>query len=249
MQEHPYFIRNRVAVLAHRGFTPPTENTLEAFLNAIEHNADYLETDVRATKDGHAVLFHDADLSRIAGIAQTISQLTLAELQTFSPKQGGRFITLSEALSKLPHARFNIDIKEVDAVIPTVAAIEKHEAHNRVLVSSFSNSRRKKALKLLSQPVATSASGTVVLRCLIYTKLGIPLTKLLKDIGALQIPTKIYGMKLDSRRFINKVLATKTQIHFWTINDPAEIKRLIGLGAHAIVTDQTKLAKEVINNI
>jgi len=237
MQNHPYFIRDKVVVLAHRGFTPPTENTLAAFQNALDAGADYIETDTRSTLDGHAVLFHDEDLSRQTGSKIKVSQHTLAEL-----RQHIAINTLDEALRAFPNARFNVDIKDNSAIQPTVKAIEDNNCHDRVLVSSFSNKRRLKALAELSQEVATSASGSIVIKVWVRTKLGLELPKLLTGIGALQIPISTYGMKFDSERFIKAVSDTGTLIHYWTINDASQMRRLVQLGAHGIVTDNTALA-------
>jgi glycerophosphoryl diester phosphodiesterase len=63
MQEHPYFQTKKVLIFAHRGQATPTENTLEAFMLALAAGADYLETDVRTTKDQIAVLFHGHEIA------------------------------------------------------------------------------------------------------------------------------------------------------------------------------------------
>ena len=241
MQNHPYFQSGKVSVLAHRGFTPPAENTIEAFQRALDSGADYLETDVRVTLDGHAVLCHDETFQRIAGIDRNVSEMSLEEIKQIRPFETGTIISLAEALQLLPKARFNIDIKESLAIVPTVSAIEANNAHDRVLVSSFSNSRRRQALKLLSREVATSASGSIIISLWIRNLFGLNFSKALSSIGAIQIPIKIYGMRLDKPSFIKKVIETGTQVHFWTINDLDEVSRLVGLGATGIVTDETEL--------
>ena len=54
---------------AHRGASAyAPENTMSAFDLGLRMNADGIETDIRRTKDGVLVLFHDDDLLRIAGI-------------------------------------------------------------------------------------------------------------------------------------------------------------------------------------
>ena len=241
MQNHPYFQSGKVSVLAHRGFTPPAENTIEAFQRALDSGADYLETDVRVTLDGHAVLCHDETFQRIAGIDRKVSEMSLEEIKQIRPFETGTIISLAEALQLLPKARFNIDIKDSLAIVPTVSAIEADNAHDRVLVSSFSNSRRKQALEILSREVATSASGSIIISLWIRNLFGLNFSKALSGIGAIQIPIKIYGMRFDKPSFIKKVIDTGTQVHFWTINDLDEVSRLVGLGATGIVTDETEL--------
>ena len=69
-------------IFAHRGFAlRAPENTLLAFAHATNLGIDYLETDVRASADGVAMLSHDADLARLTGREVRLRQLSAAELQ------------------------------------------------------------------------------------------------------------------------------------------------------------------------
>lgn len=207
-----------------------------------------METDVRATADGIAVLAHDKTLKRVFGDRRKISEISLAELRLLKPLAGGHVATLAEALLKFPQARFNLDIKESAAITPTVVTIEEHSAHQRVLVSSFSNRRRLRALRMFSQSVATSASASVIVRAYVYNQLGLAMDTILQGIGAVQIPTKMYGMNFKDSWFIRNVQETKTLVHFWTINSEEEINDLLELGADGIVTDETELAVKCVDN-
>lgn len=246
MQDHPYFSCTGVALLAHRGFTPPTENTFESIKHAIDFGAGYIETDVRCTRDGHAVLFHDEDLRRLTGSDEKVSSLSLEEFRQLKFQDGGTPTTLVEALEKFPGMKFNLDIKDPLAVNPTVRAIEANRAHSRVLISSFSESTRQKALAQVSKPVATSASASLVLRVRLRAFLGLDVSKLLDGIGAVQVPASMYGIRFDTKRFIRQILRTGTFIHFWTINNEKTIKRLVRCGANGIVTDNTELAGRIL---
>lgn len=69
--------------LSHRGESDDApENTLEAFKLAMERDSDGLELDIRLTKDKYVVVVHDADLKRVANADLTVSDSTLAELQS-----------------------------------------------------------------------------------------------------------------------------------------------------------------------
>jgi glycerophosphoryl diester phosphodiesterase len=249
MQEHEYFNVERPVVLAHRGGTASTENTLETFKDAVRAGVFSVETDVRTTKDDVAILFHDADLKRVANIDKTISETTYAEIEKIDLIGGGKVLTLVQALTALPQTRFNLDIKDAQSIQTAAAAIELTKSHNRVLVSSFSEKRRLATLKLLTKPVATSASATIVIQLWLFHILRLPqifFTKRLNGIGALQIPRSMHGIKLDSKRFIRKVRATKTEIHYWTINNPQEMLELTALGATGIVSDMAELAVQTL---
>jgi glycerophosphoryl diester phosphodiesterase len=249
MQDHPYFKAQTPVVLAHRGGSSSTENTLETFTTAIKAGVFSIETDVRTTKDGVAVLFHDADLKRVAGLDQAIAEIDWNELQKIVLVGGGKIPTLVQALTALPQARFNLDIKDEASVQSTVNAIESTNSHERVLVSSFSNKRRLSALRILSKRVATSASASTVISLWVLHVLRLPkqcFARKLKGIGAIQIPRGMYGIKLDSKRFISKVRSTGTHVHYWTINNPQEMLELTMRGATGIVSDMSELAVQTL---
>jgi glycerophosphoryl diester phosphodiesterase len=249
MQNHPYFVKDKVVVLAHRGGTKPTENTLEAFRVALEAGTDIIETDIQATKDGIAVLFHDDDLERLIGKTAKISDLDWSELAQVVLPGNTRVPSLRQTLKEFPKTKFNIDVKAENAIGDLIAVVEELKAHDLVLVSSFSNKRRLAALKGFSRPVATSGSASVVLKVWLYSLLGMPkrlIENTLAGVGALQIPRRMSILRLDSPRFVRTVLATGTQLHYWTINDPKEILELASLGASGIVTDMPELAVQTL---
>ncbi len=71
-------------LIAHRGGVVDStlsENSLKSLEEAINRKYTHVEVDVRVTRDGHAVCFHDKNLIREAGIDMDISELTLNELR------------------------------------------------------------------------------------------------------------------------------------------------------------------------
>ena len=62
-----------------------------------------------------------------------------------------------ELVAAFPDARLNLDVKDWHSVRSLAAAIERHGVHDRVLVASFSDRRRRAVLKLLSRRTASSA--------------------------------------------------------------------------------------------
>ena len=98
-------------LVAHRGYAACyPENTLLALAAAVEAGAHYLEFDVLLTADKVPVLFHDRDLQRMCGQSGAVHDYTLAQLQTFSVSEYGKFgyrfvdnriTTLQEAINFL----------------------------------------------------------------------------------------------------------------------------------------------------
>lgn len=245
MQEFAYLSPALPRIFAHRGFAKnDAENTLEAFYSAIIAGATHIESDLQVTRDGVAVLFHDDDLLRVAGLPLKVSQLTLGQLQGLELIDGGLIPTLEQALTAFPSARFNLDFKVWGSIQPAAEVINRLRANNRVLVASFSERRRAAALKQLGGKVASSAGSPRVLGLYIANLLGLKalINRLARPVQLLQLPVKVGLIRFDNRKFIASMAKAGLEVHFWTINEPAEMTRLIGLGAHGIVTDRTDLA-------
>lgn len=242
-----WFTPSAPRMLAHRGLAiDAPENTLLAFLKALALGAQYIETDVHASKDGVAVIVHDPDLSRVAGRDVMVRELTVEQLKSIDLGEGHTFSTLAEALNAFPDARFNIDIKAADAAGPAASAILAAGATNRVLIGSFNDRRRRAAVDLLPG-VATSAAPGLILLALIGAKLGLsPLVKrALRGIDAVQMPVASGGITIATKRVIAAFHDAGVEIHIWTVNEVATMKRLLDLGVDGLVTDRVDLALDL----
>jgi glycerophosphoryl diester phosphodiesterase len=75
------FIKTRPAIIAHRGFSAVhRENSPDAWRAASEAGADFVEADIRMTRDGTLVCCHDGDLSRLAGHPGAVADSDAASL-------------------------------------------------------------------------------------------------------------------------------------------------------------------------
>lgn len=243
-----YFAPARPRIFAHRGLAlDAPENTLLAFAHAVAAGAHYIETDVHASRDGVAVVAHDADLSRVAGRDLKVSQLTLAELRRIDLGAGQGFSPLTEALDAFPETRFNIDVKAGAAVGPTISAIEKMRALPRVLVTSFDEGRRRAVADGLPR-VATSASAQRFVAALVALRAGARrrAARVLQGINAVQVPERALGIRVTTARMIELLHGAGVEVHIWTINSPERMAELLDLGVDGIVTDRVDLALEVV---
>ncbi|MDY0912224.1 glycerophosphodiester phosphodiesterase family protein [Rathayibacter festucae] len=246
----PFLSGRRPFVIAHRGFAPGAEgNTLESFERALAAGADLLETDVRASLDGVAVLVHDEDVVDAVGVRHRIDRTRWEELAECVLPSGERLLTLAEALRRLSEARINIDVKAKAAVVPTVDAVRAAGARDRVLITSFSESRRRAAVRHLPG-VATSASAPRFLAALVGAHLGQPalVRRALRGIDALQVPERAAGLPVTAPRILARLRATGAEIHLWTINDPVRMRALLDLGVDGLVTDRTDLARLAVDD-
>lgn len=251
--KHLYFSPSKPRVLAHRGLAIAPgvdENTFLAFEAAVAAGVSYIESDIQVTRDGIPVLFHDDDLSRVAGVSKRIDQITLLELSQISLVGGGQVPTLEQTLIRFSDTLFNLDVKAWGAIKPAMEVINRLEAHDRVLVSAFSEIRRRAALRLLTSPLASSAGSGLVIALYLTSLLGLTglMKALAKSANALQVPMRLGPLRFDSPNFISKVHRAGLEIHFWTINEVPEMERLISLGADALVTDRADLALELLKN-
>lgn len=249
----PYLSPAGFKIFAHRGSTESgaRENTLAAFQTAVDAGVTYLETDVQATKDGVAVLFHDSIVEYAPHWVYRMRDYTHDQVDNFlSSRNDLRLPTLADALAKFPNSKFNLDLKTKEAVAPTIAVIKELRCENRVLVSSFSGRRRRKAVKQLPG-VATSPNALLVLGIWLAARLGLTKTlwRVLRKVDALQIPTNFFGMlRFDNKSFIDTIHEYGVELHYWTINSVDEARRLKELGADGIVTDASKLMMSVFGN-
>ncbi len=243
-----YFTPAPPRVLAHRGLAVDApENTLLAFLRALSIGVTHLETDVHASRDGIAVLSHDPDLDRLTGRGIRVGDLTMRELAEIDLGHDQTFSSLAEALDTFPDARFNIDIKSADAVEPTVDAILATRSVDRVLVTSFSETRRRAAARLLPG-VATSASSTMFAAALAASKLGLAplLSYVLRGVDAVQVPERHYGIRIVTPRMLRMLHSAGLEVHVWTINAAGDMNRLLDCGVDGLITDRADVALQVL---
>lgn len=251
-ERHPYFSSPTPRVLAHRGLVTAddaahgtAENSFAAVAAAHAAGVTCVESDCHLTADGTVVLFHDEDLSRVTGDPRMVADVTLAELEALMATRGG-LITLAQALDSFPTLTFNLDVKVEAAAEPVGRLVADHGA--RVLLTSFSDTRRRKALEAASQgggirPATSAGTGTIV-RLLIGLALRLrPLVRsALSSIDALQIPERQGRVRVVTPRLLDAAHRHGVEVHVWTVNDPDDMRRLVSMGVDGIVTDRADVA-------
>ncbi|TQS71258.1 glycerophosphodiester phosphodiesterase [Ornithinibacillus gellani] len=148
---------------AHRGsLTDAPENTLPAFLHALDHGAKAIELDVQLTKDGALVVCHDHTLKRFNPAAtKRIKDCTLAEIKqidigsTFSEAyQGLTLATLEEVLDLVPpDVLLNIEIKNIPVLYEGIEqrlldCLKQYNRMETVIISSFDHVALEKVQQL-----------------------------------------------------------------------------------------------------
>lgn len=253
--ERPFFTQmtksSRPLVIAHRGGAGLfPENTLYAFEQSHKLGVDVLELDVRATKDGEPVVIHDSTVNRTTDGSGQISEMTLAEIKKldaayrFSPDGGKTFPfrgagitipTLREVFAALPAASFNIEMKQEGLVKSLCGLLRERKLTDKTVVASFRQSSLDE-FRLECSEVATSASASEVNQFLMMYKTGLG-ASYSPAMQALQVPESLLGLEVVSKEFIENAGKLNLEVHVWTVNEPAAMQRLIGMGVNGIMTD------------
>ncbi len=256
IDSHPYFTAGpsrRPLVMAHQGGNGLWPgNTMYAFGHAAALGVDVLEMDIHSTADQELIVMHDPTIDRTTNGQGAISSLTLKEIKALDAgfrwsSDGGRTFpfrnqgitvpTLAEIFNAFPNSHLNIEIKKVDS--PSIATfcrmIKEHGMTNNILVASV-HSEPMAEFRRLCPEVATSATSSEVLKFLTMEKsyLGEGYTPTAQ---ALQVPENFGAIEIVTRSFVATAHARNMQVHPWTINDEADMRRLIALGVDGIFTD------------
>jgi glycerophosphoryl diester phosphodiesterase len=212
-------------VLAHRGrHTVCPENTLDAFAAAAAQGADGIETDVRLSAAGEAVLFHD----RVAPDGRPVAALTRAELAAVA---GYPVPTVEEALDAFPELLWNLELKTPAAVERTTAAVAARLATHRFLVTSFWHPLVDRfahfpgvecGLLLASRPASFEAFAGL------FPHDG-------------RVWTAVWHYEVLDPGFLDQARALGFRSFVYAVETPEEHRRCVDLGLTGVITDRVDL--------
>lgn len=234
--------QDEISIIAHRGnaFAAP-ENTASALERAITDGADFLEVDIRMTADGKLVLWHDADLQRVYGRPERISQLDWSDLRTldagawFSPDfTGERILTLEEVI-ELARGRANLfldlkpDHNSRDLARQVVILLRRENALEGTVIAAAEryvlNEARAMEPRLQTALLAEFVIG--------------PLDDEQFDILGLRHNRVTTGAVARARQLGYK-------LYVWTVNQPEAMSKFIDMGVDSIITDRPDLLAQLL---
>jgi glycerophosphoryl diester phosphodiesterase len=231
---------------AHRGGSEEVEeNTMAAFRHAVALGYRHVETDVQSTRDGVAVIFHDDTLERMTGEAVRIDALDWADLTHRRTKGGAGIPRLDHVLEEWPDLNLNLEAKSDAAVAPMADAIKHANALARVCVGSFSAARTAALRARLGQGLCWSPAQGGVL-ALWLRGWGLPMRH--AAFPAVQVPPAHHGIPVVTPRFVAAAHRAGTQVHVWTVDDEAEMNRLLDFGVDGLMSDRPTLLKSVLQS-
>lgn len=250
-------------LFAHRGGEGRwPSNTLLAFERSLALGADVLELDIHSTADDALVVRHDPVVDTTTDGRGRIRDLSLSDIkkldaghawtadggQTFPFRaQGIAIPTLEEVIRAFPQAHLNIDIKPEDpqVVQQFCRTLRDLDLLERVTVGSF-HDRQMALFRRLCPEVPTAAGVAETRSFLILSRLH--LDRFYRSPAkAFQIPERAGRLRIVTPRFIRRAHAHGLQVHVWTVNEVADMRRLIAWGVDGLMTDYPDLLAEVLD--
>jgi len=203
---------------------------MAAFLRAEKLGAQAMELDVRLSRDGVPMVFHDPTLERMTGLTGRLADHTAAELGRMQVGSTIGVPALRDVLgaTTLP---LIVEIKEVLAQEPVAGVILAAGEAERVVLAS----EHHEALDAFRRPpflVGASARDILALW-------SAPLRGMPADVpAAYSVPYRHKGiLPVATPRLIRNAHALGVPVHVWTVDDPALARRLWDRGANGIVTN------------
>jgi len=222
--------------IGHRGAGKEIpENTIASFNAALDAGMDAVELDVRRTKDGKLIVFHDEKMKRLTGAGGSIGDYTLAELERMKVLGSDYGIpTLDEVLDAVGDKAKSIliEIKEVGTEKAIVDTVKKHMLAGKVIIVSF-HEEALKAIKEFDKDISTG---------LIYASYKSPIYNnpidAAKALGA-EYLLPLY--RFTHTKNVEDAHKNGLKVIVWTIDDREAAKEFKNKGVDGIATDYPEI--------
>ena len=250
-------------LIAHRGGSAlAPENTLAAFDRAEMLGADAIETDVRLSRDGVVMVFHDEDTARLTGKPGSIEARTTADIAeldaafSFTPDHGVTFPlrgagvripSFAEALRRHPRMRFNVDAKGAEPALVDALArtVQEARAEDRVCVGSFLDAQAER-LGALLPGVCRFLPQEAATRHVLAAKAGAAPVGLPAGYDLADLPARMGDMTVVDPPVVEHFHRLGIPVHVWTVDDEDEMRALLAIGVDGIVTDRPDVLGRVL---
>lgn len=221
-------------VIAHRGGTKDTENTLEAFRNFSSTGADGVELDIRSTEDGVQVVIHNETFTA-NGVEFTVLKLSLEVLRALNPS----VCTLDEALDVIAATGKEIYLNPKDTALGAecVQAIRERGLQSRTLYLCGND--------LLLQEIY-EADHSAVLGYALSASQDATGDSLVKKMKSLHISYIMLNKALCTQENVNYWHDKGYKVCAWTVNDSAMMQSVCNMGVDSILTDYPEQCAAVV---
>lgn len=229
-------------VVAHRGGCAlGPENTLVAFDRGMAAGADALELDVHLSADGVVVVHHDETLDRTTNDSGPIARRTAAELARVDAGEGAGVPTFAEVLRRYPDVPIIVEMKVDTAAMGEALAREVRRAGAAERVCAAGFGRRSLAAARAALPEMDSSAAHTEVRMALYRSwIGWPARRV--PYGGFQVPESAQGHRIVSPRFVRHAHRQGLKVQVWTVDEEADMRRLLDWDVDALITNRPDLA-------
>jgi len=240
-----FFESPRALVFAHRGGCAlGPENTCVAFDRGIAAGADGLELDVHLSADGVLVVHHDETLDRTTSGSGPLAARTAAELARLDAGDGAGVPTLREVLRRYADVPIIVEMKANSAVMGAALAREVQRAGAAARVCAAGAGVRGLAAARAALPgMASSAAHAEVQIALYRSWVGWPARR--APYGGFQVPERAVGHRIVSPRFLRHAHQRGLKVQVWTVDEEADMRRLLDWGVDALITNRPDVAVRI----
>src|SRR5690606_1565736 len=229
-----------IEVVAHRGFSSVApENTMLSFAKAIQAKVDMIELDVHLTSDQKMVVIHDETVDRTTTGTGWVKDLSLAEIKELTIRNHAdlKVPTLAEVLTLIQnnHHVLNIELKtdQIDykGIEQTVIGeVKRFGLEYRIIYSSFNRQTLKRLKELDPKSQIAVLFGVDDLPTQPWEAIA--------EMDADAIHTDYTSVRRD---WVENCYRHNIQVRPYTVNDICDMKQLIELEVHGIITDDPDL--------
>ncbi len=186
--------------------------------------------------------FHDATLDRVTDSRGRIDRLPWAQVRR--ARIGGiePIPLLTDVLAAWPDVCVNLDVKSESGIAPAADAVRATGALPRVCVGAFSARRVSAMRRLLGPDLVTGLAPHEALSLRLARG---PLAAGLRGRCA-QVPPRIGLVPLVDAGYLAAAHRLGVRVHVWTVNDRAEMHRLLDLGVDGVMTDRADVLRDVL---
>ena len=262
--------RTRPQVVAHRGSSHDTpEHTLAAYVKALDEGADALECDVRLTADGHLVCAHDRDLRRTAATTGLVSTMNLAELDELdfaswkdpwsdlddeAPERDpadGKVLTLRKLLEMVADYDRHVDLA-IETKHPTrYGGLVERRVSDMLRDFGWDGPRNGEA-----SPARVMSFSHTALQRMERLAPAVRLVQLIDKASYWPLLRRVMGpdwlvgpgiqLLKEHPRLAERIASSGHDVHVWTVNSEANLRRCQELGVQAIITDRPAYMLELL---
>ncbi|MBS1812379.1 MAG: hypothetical protein JST84_29710 [Acidobacteria bacterium] len=249
----PVAAQVRPAIIAHRGGAKEsTENTIEAFQRATQIGALGSETDIRLTKDGEVVIYHDDNVGRVEGLSfaqkgPLVADVTYQELKAKTLKpvgddKGGRQVpTFKAVLDQVTSGLLNVELKRCprfdELVEKTIVILKNHPALDRVVLEAPD--------LVTAQKLRDGLGSKLKLHINPGYDSSVPYDVAVKKVIEFKPHSLSISYKKLSWEIVDLAHKAGVEVWVWTVDDPGIAQAVALLGADAIKTDKPTMLLEL----